>query len=509
MRPSLEKHKPGPAPGTQVLVVEDDELMRSFLEQALTRLDLAVVVAASAEEAIEQLQTVEPDLALLDVRLGGMDGITLLDRLGRLRPDCQSVVMTAHGNVEMAIAAMKAGAIDFLTKPFTIETLEVVVEKALGVQALKRENARLRAHLQRDGQPLLIGRSAGMRLLRDLTRTVARSPATVLIEGESGTGKEIVAQALHAWGPRAKQPLVKVNCAALPEGLMESELFGHDRGAFTGATHALKGKFELADGGTLVLDEISEMDIGLQPKLLRSIQEKEFYRVGGAHPVRVDTRIVATTNANLAQRVRAGRFRGDLYYRLRVIPIHILPLRDRREDIPQLAQHFLEEAAAQNRKRIRGLAPEAIAVLMKHPWPGNVRELENIIHRAVVMASGSVLGPDLFSWEEETAPLGFGIGAGDSGGSAGSLPAGGAFPTRPAGVADHAPASLPDRWDQLDLREVERRCIERALELESGNRSRAARRLGISVRTIRNKLQAYRSREQRHGTSDEPDQAAA
>ncbi len=482
----------GPGRRPVVLVVEDDELMQSFLEQALTRMDLTVVVETSAEAAITRAASLTFDLALLDVRLGGMDGISLLGELRGCRPACQYVVMTAHGSLETAIAAMRAGAFDFLTKPFTVETLEVVVERALGVQALKRENERLRARVDAPGEPLLIGRSAPMRWLRDLTRTVARSPATVLVEGESGTGKELVAQALHAWGPRAYQPLVKVNCAALPSGLMESELFGHERGAFTGASQMLRGKFELANRGTLVLDEIGEMDLVLQPKLLRAIQEKEFYRVGGTEPVQVDLRIVATTNANLAERARAGRFRQDLYYRLRVIPIRIAPLRERREDIPRLAAHFLELAAAENKKRLTGFAPEALSRLMDHPWPGNVRELENVVHRAAVLTEGPVIGPELLQWDESLTPW-----------------AAGAVPIRSATLSsapepDRAPAAmaptgadvsseplLPPGWDRLNLREVERRCIEGALKLEGGNKSRAARRLGISVRTIRNKLHSY------------------
>ncbi len=455
----------------RVLVVDDDALMRSFLEQALARMELHVQTEASAESALRSAGEYAPHLALLDVRLGGMDGITLLGRLAEVAPECTFVVMTAHGSIETALAAMKAGAFDYLLKPFSVETLEVVAQKALGFSRLRRENRRLRARLRRHPpQPLIVGRSGPMVRLRDLMRTVARSPATVLIEGASGTGKELVAQALHAWGPRASGPLVKVNCAALPAGLMESELFGHERGAFTGATGMLRGKFELADGGSLLLDEISEMEPALQPKLLRSLQEREFYRVGGTQPLRVDVRIIATTNANLAERVRAGRFREDLYYRLRVIPIRIPPLRERRADIPLLAKHFLELAAEENGKQIDAISREVFDVLMEHDWPGNVRELENVIQRAVVICPDAQLEPEHLLWDSGPEI--------SIGGSAGRDAPVGADP-------------LQQLRSDLPLREVERLWILQALEQEGGNKSRAARRLGISVRTIRNKLNAY------------------
>jgi len=474
------------AAAERVLVVDDDPLMRGFLEEALRRLEVTVQAVPSAEAALSIAGGFAPDLALLDVRLEGMDGITLLGRLEEICPECARVVMTAHGTVDIAIAAMKAGANDFLLKPFTVDALEKVVHKALGVTRLRRENRRLRARLrQRHPRPRIIGQTRVMQQLRDLVRTVARSPATVLVEGESGTGKELVAQALHVWGPRAGQALVKVNCAALPAGLMESELFGHARGAFTGATHQLKGKFEMADGGTLLLDEISEMEISLQPKLLRSLQEKEFYRVGGSEPIRVDVRIVATTNAELTERVQQGRFREDLYYRLRVVPVRVPPLRDRREDIPLLAQHFLAQAAAENGKQFERIDLEAVALLMRHTWPGNVRELENLIHRAVVIAPGPVLSPEHLLWDTVPGVPGH-AASGERTSRAGGLERPAATEPERSWASEHLDA-LPD----LELREVERLWILRALERERGNRSRAARRLGVSVRTVRNKLRSY------------------
>lgn len=447
----------------RVLVVEDEALMRSFLEQALRRMGYAIQVEPSGERALEAAKRSVPDLALMDIRLGGMDGIELLGRLRELAPECACIMMTAHGSVETAIAAMRAGASDFLLKPFTVDALEVVLDKALGISRLKSENRRLRDRLRRRRQsPVLIGQSASMARLRETLRTIARSPATVLIEGESGTGKELVSQALHLWGPRSRAPFVKVNCAALPAGLLESELFGHERGAFTGATASLKGKFELAAGGSLLLDEISEMELALQPKLLRSIQEKEFYRVGGHAPLKVDVRIIATTNANLSRRVETGQFREDLYYRLRVVPVRIPPLRERREDIPLLAQHFLKAAARENEKHVERISAEALAQLMQPAWPGNVRELENMIHRAVVISPDPVIRPEHLLWDAGCAEI------------AGANPAGDL-------------SQLPD----FTLREMERLWILRALERDGGNKSRAARRLGISVRTIRNKLHTY------------------
>ncbi len=511
----------------RVLIVEDDDTMRAFLEQALGRMGLSVAPVASAEEALEAAPAFRPHLALLDVRLGGMDGITLLEHLGRSCPECARVVMTAHGTVETAIAAMRAGAEDFLLKPFTLGALEKVVDKSLGVARLVRENRQLRARLKRRRRvPELIGQTPIMQRLRDLVRTVAQSPATVLVEGESGTGKELVAHALHVWGPRRERPLVKVNCAALPAGLMESELFGHARGAFTGATQTIKGKFELADGGTLMLDEISEMEAALQPKLLRSLQEKEFYRVGGSDPIRVDVRIVATTNANLGARVRESRFREDLYYRLRVVPVHVPPLRERADDIPLLAQHFLTVAAADHGKHFERIDAAAVAGLMNHDWPGNVRELENMIQRAVVIAPGPILAAEHLLWDTmlpahgraspKSPPVATShadavAGPACAGGppSAGGLPSSGGAPSSGGSpLAGGAPSSggppsahalaaaglAGDGWGsspQLSLRELERLWILRALEQEAGNKSRAARRLGISVRTIRNKLRAY------------------
>ncbi len=459
---------------TRVLIVDDEPLMRAFLEEAVRRQGYAVRSADSGEAALALLADFAPDLALLDVRLGGMDGITLLERLRERHPECAGIVMTAHGTIETAVAAMKRGASDFLLKPFSLDALDVVIEKNLGVVRLRAENRQLREQLgaATDG-PQIVGNGAAITRLRELVRTLAAPRATVLVLGESGTGKELVAQALHAWGPRAAAPFVRVNCAALPAGLMESELFGHEKGSFTGASGLQRGKFELADGGTLLLDEISEMDITLQPKLLRSLQEKEFYRVGGSRPVRVDARIVATTNADLDRRVREGRFREDLLYRLRVLPVRVPPLRERREDIPLLAQHFVVRAAAENGRAVRGISKEALATLMRYEWPGNVRELENLMQRAVIVCQELCITADHLLWEELLE-------------RSDTLPGTAPVCTAPA---------LPPEGASLD--EVERFWILRTLAREGGNKSRVARLLGVSVRTLRNKLGRYRAEDVR------------
>jgi DNA-binding NtrC family response regulator len=467
----------------RVLVVDDEPLMRSFLTEALTRQGYQVTEADSGHAALAQLASARPQLALLDIRLGDMDGLELLEQIRERLPECVCVMMTAHGTVEIAVRAMKRGATDFLMKPFTIETLEVVLEKVLGITRLRRENRALRAALRRRAQPPeMIGASEPMTRLIELVRTLAHPRVTVLVMGESGTGKELVAQALHTWGPRAAAPFVKVNCAALPAGLMESELFGHERGAFTGASALQRGKFELADGGTILLDEVSEMDVALQPKLLRCLQEKEFYRVGGARPVAVDARIVATTNADLDQRVRAGAFRADLLYRLKVVPVRVPPLRERREDIPLLVRHFLDRAALENGREIRGIDRAALDVLLHHDWPGNVRELENVIARASVICQEPLIRREHLLWEET-------IGAAEPAGTSADPARITALPAAIAARAAGAPplALAPD----ASLHELERAWILRTLEEERGNRTRTARRLGVSVRTIRNKLREY------------------
>jgi len=485
-----------------ILVVDDEPLMREFALTALERLGYAGTAVATAEDGLAYLQREPAALALLDIRLGGMNGLELLARMRSTHPDCACIMMTAHATVETAVRAMRAGAADFLLKPFTAEALGVVIEKVLGVARLQRENRHLRARLTRERREAqIIGRCPQVQQMIELARTLAAARATVLITGESGTGKELVARALHAWGPRAEAPFVRVNCAALPAGLMESELFGHEKGAFTGASAMQRGKFELAHGGSILLDEVSEMDVALQPKLLRCLQEKEFYRVGGTRPLQVDARILATTNADLGARVRSGRFRTDLLYRLNVVPIHVPPLRDRREDIPLLAHHFLERAAAENGREARAFDRQALERLMAHSWPGNVRELENVVERAVVVCPGRLVRSEHLLWEAGLAagaplavsPAGAFDAAADGGAGLRADPPGAdrAPRARPEAAGDRAGPRLDDA---ATLRDVERAWILHALDEEGGNKTRAARRLGISVRTIRNKLAQYAER---------------
>ena len=443
---------------TRILVVDDEPLLREFLEDAFRRKGYGVVLAASAADALRAIGADPPDVVLLDIRMKGRDGLDLLPDLRRRCPDTPVIMMTGHATVEAAIQAMRAGAFDFLTKPFSADTIELAVGRALAVGALRRENSDLRSRLSlQESLNVLIGRSRAMENLRASIRLVAPTRSTVLITGESGTGKELVARAIHEGSPRHQATFIKINCAAVPAGLLESELFGHERGAFTGATGRARGRFEQADGGTLLLDEISEMEPALQPKLLRALQEREFYRVGGSVPLSVDVRVLATSNADLKARVREGSFREDLYYRLEVVPLRVPPLRERREDVPVLAEHFLALLREEVSRPSLRLGRRAGERLLQHEWPGNVRELRNAIERAVILCSGEELEPQHFVLD----------------GMEGSM---GDFPMSPPGDT---------------LWEREKHWILQVLQEERGNRTAAARRLGVSVRTIRNKLAAY------------------
>jgi DNA-binding NtrC family response regulator len=462
-----------------LLVVDDEPLLREFLEEALRRCGHSVQLASSGDEALRRVSLDPPDVILLDIRLPGRDGITLLPEFRLLCPEAPVIMMTGHGTLESAVSAMRLGAFDYLTKPFSAEAVELAVDRAFSVGALRRENAVLRGRLSlQEAFATMIGRSRAMEELRTAIRMIAPSRSTVLILGESGTGKELVARSIHEGSARINAPLVKLNCAAVPAGLLESELFGHERGAFTGAVGQRRGKFEQAHGGTLLLDEISEMDIGLQPKLLRALQEREFYRVGGGTPVRVDVRVVATTNTDLRERVRDGNFREDLYYRLEVVPVRVPPLRERREDILVLAHHFLTRFAAENDRRNLRLGPRAGERLLRHTWPGNVRELKNAVERAVILCPGEEVAPEHFVLELSPPARGAGHG--------GLEPVGGPCAGLGGDTGLLNGASLGDT-----LHERERAWILDVLEREGGNRTAAARRLGVSVRTIRNKLALY------------------
>ena len=444
-----------------LLVVDDDEGNRDTLEHMLSKEGFRVLQASSGDEGLDIVRRERPAVVLTDLKMPGMDGVALLKATKELSPSTEVVLMTAYGTVETAVEAMKEGAYDFITKPFKRHQVLKTLRNAVDRHALADENSRLRrqlAEVSKDAGGIL-GQSPAIRAVLDLVRQAAPSSAAVMIEGESGVGKDVVATALHALSPRAQRPLVKVNCAAIPETLIESELFGYEKGAFTGAVARKPGRFELADGGTIFLDEIGEMPIGVQAKLLRVLQDGEIDRLGGTKPLKVDVRVLAATNANLPEMIAAKRFREDLFWRLNVIRILVPPLRDRVEDIPLLAEAFLRRQAAKNQKTVKGFTADAIAALARHAWPGNVRELEHAIERAVVLSRGDMIGPaDL--------PAGTGI-------------AGAAIPARTLVF----PVGTP-------LAEIKRIAILRTLESVGGDKELAARLLKIASRTIYRQLES-------------------
>src|SRR6184192_587830 len=386
-----------------LLIADDDPGLRESLERTLTREGYRVILASDGNAALERLQAGGVDLVLTDLKMPGLSGIELLRAVKAIAADVDVILLTAFGTVEEAVKAMKEGAYDFLTKPFQRAQLLRLIRQALERRDLIQQNRALQQRLDDLlAQGAVIGSSPAFRRMMTLLEQVAGSSATVLVQGESGTGKELVARTIHARSARSRGPLVAVNCAALPETLLESELFGYEKGAFTGAAGRKEGRFELANGGTLFLDEVADLSLVTQPKILRVLQEGEFERLGGTRTLQVDVRIVAATNQDLAQMVRDKRFREDLYYRLNVISISVPPLRERREDIPMLAQHFLRVYAAKNNRRLDGLSDDALKRLEAYAWPGNVQELENVIERGVVLARGSQMDvADLFFQAED------------------------------------------------------------------------------------------------------------
>jgi two-component system response regulator PilR (NtrC family) len=445
-----------------ILVVDDERSLREVLTICLGRAGHEVVVAESAPQALATLSAREIDLVITDIRMpGGLDGLGLLGEVKKRSPETQVVMITAYATAETAVDAMKRGAYDYVIKPFKVDEILVVVDRALERQALVRDNQALRTKvLGRYRLASLLGKSAAMQRVFDLIRKIAATRTNVLITGESGTGKELVARALHAEGPRASRPFVAVNCGALPDTLIESELFGYVKGAFTGANAAKQGLFEAADTGTLFLDEIAELGAAMQVKLLRAIQERKVKPVGGVEEKTIDVRLVAATNRNLEEEVVSGGFRRDLYYRLNVIQVHLPPLRQRSEDVPLLADHFLRRFSAEMDKRITGIAPDALAALVSYNYPGNVRELENILERAATLETQSVV-------------------------TRGSLPDLGGTPT------DTTNLELPAGGVDLDriLADYERDFLLRGLKQTGGVRKEAARLLGITFRSLRYRLQ--------------------
>jgi two-component system nitrogen regulation response regulator NtrX len=378
--------------GEYILIVDDEPAIQKALRDVLEDEGYRVSLAGSGADALKAVADEPPDLVFLDIWMPRMDGLETLAELKRLRPDAIVVVISGHGTIETAIKATRLGAWDFIEKPLSLEKTLVTVTRALEHGRLERENASLRARL--DQRTEIIGASAPMRALREQIAIAAPSGGRVLIHGENGSGKELVARAIHALSARAEQPFVEVNCAAIPEELIESELFGHERGAFTGALARRRGKFEAADRGTLFLDEIGDMSLKTQAKVLRALEEQAFERVGGREPLRVDVRVIAASNRDVLSLIAQGAFREDLFYRLNVIPIEVPPLRARKEDVPALVEHFIRVFCAENGKRLKTVTPPALTYFMTYDWPGNVRELRNMVERLVIMVPGETIGAE-------------------------------------------------------------------------------------------------------------------
>jgi len=459
-----------------ILCVDDDPAIGEILEDTLERAGHRPIRAGSVAHALGALGADPIELIISDYKMPGLDGIEFLDLLAAEGYEVPLIMLTGFASIEHAVAAIKAGAIDYIPKPIQREQIELAVQKALDLVRLKRENQALRMELtELHSHRLIIGESAAIRGALEQAAAAAPTRATVLLQGESGTGKELFARFIHEASDRRDRPFIQLNCAALPEGLVESALFGHERGAFTGAVKRMAGAFERAHGGTLLLDEVSEMRLDLQAKLLRVLQEQEFERVGGTSPVKVDVRVVATTNRDLRAEALAGRFRSDLYYRLAVIPIVIPPLRDRTGDIPLLAHRFATYAASEAGKEITGLSPEAVALLQRHTWPGNVRELQHAVQRAVIMSREPVVREVVLEGGVVGCPNTAAVGAERS--------------EAPVGDLEGATAVV---LHSLDVKEAESVLIQEALRVANGNRSRAAELLGMSVRTLRSKLATAR-----------------
>ncbi len=380
----------------RILVVDDDQGLLHLLKMRLTAMGFAVSTCVSGEEAIATARREVFDLAITDLHLPGLDGLAVMEELLLTHPNLPILILTAHGSIPNAVEAMQKGAYGYLTKPFDDKELTVYIERALGQQRMSREIQRLKLLVKElYGLENVVARSPKMQLLLQQVAQVADTDATICLSGETGTGKEVIARVIHCNSRRARGPFLAVNCGAIPETLFESELFGHVKGAFTGAHGSKRGLFQSANSGTLFLDEISEIPLALQVKLLRVLQEREVQEVGSEHPTRVDVRIITATNKDLEQAVRTGAFREDLYYRIQVVPLKVPPLRERRDDIPLLAQHFLKQSAQRMKKDIRGLLPDTMQKLMLYPWPGNVRELENMIEKAVIMSMQDMITADL------------------------------------------------------------------------------------------------------------------
>ncbi|MBC2605786.1 sigma-54-dependent transcriptional regulator [Pelagicoccus albus] len=506
----------------RILILDDELVIRKALEEQLRRKRFSVCSVGTLGEADQHLAKDEYDLLFVDVHLPDGNGTELLERVASMQNPPLVVIITGYGTVESAVKCMQSGAFDYIIKPFSSSQIDVLIKKARDYRQLVKVNQFLASESTVSGE--LIGKSGFINQLKDIISKVAPTEATVLICGENGTGKELVANELYRCSSRKSAPFIRVNCAAISESLIESEFFGHEKGAYTGATQRREGRFELADGGTILLDEISEISPKVQAKLLRVLQEREFERVGGNKTIKVDVRVIATTNRNLAESVERGLFRQDLYYRLNVFPIQVPPLRDREGDVVLLAKNFAQSFARKHGKQIKGFDAEAIAALQRHPWPGNVRELQNTIERAVILAeSGHPIGQGhlglfLMPTNVSSPPVAHSYGHSENSNMP-SAPYGGGYhhtPPPPPPVAPSSPyyeappaqvapppaveksaaeqsSAVGATEGPIPLEEVEKKHILATLESTDGNRTQAAKLLGISIRTLRNKISAYRS----------------
>ncbi|GAB4342914.1 MAG: sigma-54 dependent transcriptional regulator [Candidatus Abyssubacteria bacterium] len=452
-------------PKPKILIVDDEHLIRWSLEKDLQGAGYETEQASSGEEALSSMERDEPDVVLLDLKMPGIDGFQVMEEAKARSLQPLFIIVTGIGDVKTAVKAVKAGAVDYICKPFEIEDVKLRIEMALETARMRRELTSLKDELKAQyGFDNIIGDSPPMKEILATVRKVAASKfSTVLLQGESGTGKDLIARTIHSLSDRSQAVFLDVNCSAFPETLLESELFGHEKGAFTGAASSKKGLFELADGGTIYLDEIGDMPFSLQGKLLKAIETKRFRRVGGTSEIGVDVRIIAATNKNLKAEVEAGRFRNDLFYRLQVIPIHLPPLRNHPEDIPNLAEFFIQKFSAEFKKPVKGVSPEAMQLLKRYAWPGNVRELRNMIERILILETGEVievddLPPEIMSYTASEQKAGL----------SGEFPSAG-----------------------LSLEEVEKELIQKALVMADGNQTRAAELLGISRDTLRYRLQKF------------------
>lgn len=452
----------------KILIVDDEMLMRSFLQEALKRKNFDIRIAENGGMAIDILEQEDFDLIITDIKMPIKGGMDILQYAKEKNPSTLVIMMTAHGTIENAVDAMQKGAFNYLIKPFSLETIETLVDKANEHLTLMKENIFLRKELL--STPFIAESSVMKEILNQLEK-IAKSNASVFISGESGTGKEVIAEAIHHLSLRSQNPFIRVNCAAIPETLIESEFFGFEKGAFTGANAKKEGRFELAHNGTLLLDEITEIPLSLQPKLLRAIQEMEFERVGGTRPIKVNIRFIATTNRNMKEAIAKGIFREDLFYRLNVMPIHIPPLRERKEDVLALANYFIKKFCLENHKPIKTLSSSAEQKLLSYPWPGNVRELANIIERTIVLDFASQIEKEHIQLDCLSSP------------------------------AEKGDIS---QLVGLSLQEIEKRLILATLKKENNHRINTAKTLGITIRTLRTKLKLYDDSYQQTSLLDEP-----